>query len=63
MKMKMKKKIFTYTFAMLIALYAMPLRAQQPKEVMSLQKALDIANASSKAVAQYRNEYLLAELI
>ena len=38
----MKKKIITYTFAMLIALYAMPLRAQQPKEVMSLQKALDI---------------------
>lgn len=56
--MKMKKKIITYTFAMLIALYAMPLRAQQPKEVMSLQKALDIANASSKAVAQYRNEYM-----
>lgn len=54
----MKKKIITYTFAMLIALYAMPLRAQQPKEVMSLQKALDIANASSKAVAQYRNEYM-----
>ena len=56
--MKMKKKIITYTFAMLIALYAMPLRAQQTKEVMSLQKALDIANASSKAVAQYRNEYM-----
>ena len=51
------KSIFYFLTSVLTS-FGMPLMAQQETVTLSLQKAIDVANVSSLAVAKHRNEYL-----